>query len=121
MFAQLLPRVTRLGRRLAQALERRLLAATKPGAPLLVAGALADLARGKPALIAENALLRQQLIVLNRQVARPRLTRRDRIVLVLLASRTRCCAGIGRASVSSGARAHGRPLGDRGSPPTRWP
>ncbi len=89
MFAHFVHRVTRLGRRLAQALERRLLAATKPGAPVLVAGALADLARGKPALIAENALLRQQLIVLHRQVARPRLTRRDRIVLVLLAGRTR--------------------------------
>jgi len=89
MHAHLLPRVTRLGRRLAQALEQRLLAVAKPGAPLLVAGALADLARGKPALIAENALLRQQLIVLNRQVARPRLTTRDRVVLVLLAGRTR--------------------------------
>jgi hypothetical protein len=31
----------------------------------------ADLARSKPALIAENTLLRQQLIVLQRQVARP--------------------------------------------------
>ncbi len=92
MLAHLLPRVPRvtcLGRRLAQALEQRLLAATKPGAPVLVAGTLADLARGKPALIAENALLRQQLIVLHRQVARPRLTTRDRVVLVLLAGRTR--------------------------------
>ncbi len=89
MLAHLLPHVTRLGRRLAQTLERCLLAATRPGAPLLVAGALADLARGKPALIAENALLRQQLIVLNRQVACPRLTTRDRVVLVLLAGRTR--------------------------------
>ncbi len=32
----------------------------------------ADLARSMPALIGENALLRQHLIVLNRQVARPR-------------------------------------------------
>ncbi len=86
MLAHLL---TRLGRRLAQALEQRLLAATKPGSSALVAGVLADLARGKPALIAENALLRQQLIVLNRQVARPRLTTPDRVVLVILAGRTR--------------------------------
>ncbi len=89
MHAHLLPHVTRLGRRLAQAIKRRLLAVTKPGAPLLVAGALSDLTRGKPALIAENALLRQQLIVLNRQIARPRLTALDRFGLVILASKTR--------------------------------
>jgi putative transposase len=46
---------------------------------------LADLARSKPELIAENALLRQQLIILKRQVKRPRCTKTDRILLVLLA------------------------------------
>jgi len=35
----------------------------------------------------ENALLRQQLIVLQRQVKRPALTWRDRTVMVLLASK----------------------------------
>jgi len=38
-------------------------------------------------LVAENALLRQQLIVLQRQVKRPSLRRLDRLLLVLLASR----------------------------------
>jgi len=52
-----------------------------------VLGAVADLARSKPQLIAENLLLRQQLIVLNRSVKRPRLTNRDRGLFVLLASR----------------------------------
>ena len=37
----------------------------------------------------ENALLRQQLIVLKRQVKRPALTWRDRALLVLLASKLR--------------------------------
>jgi putative transposase len=46
---------------------------------------LADLARSKPELIAENVLLRQQLIILRRQVKRPRCTKTDRILLVLLA------------------------------------
>jgi putative transposase len=46
---------------------------------------LADLARSKPELIAENALLRQQLIILKRQVKRPACTNTDRILLVLLA------------------------------------
>ncbi|MEO8391835.1 MAG: helix-turn-helix domain-containing protein [Chloroflexota bacterium] len=48
---------------------------------------LADLNRSKRALIAENMFLRQQLIVLERQVERPRVTQRDRQILVLLASR----------------------------------
>jgi hypothetical protein len=48
-------------------------------------GTLADLARSKAELIAENALLRQQLIILKRQVKRPACTNMDRILLVLLA------------------------------------
>ena len=46
---------------------------------------MADVTKGKAALIAENALLRQQLIVLQRQVKRPVFTPRDRLQLVLLA------------------------------------
>jgi hypothetical protein len=46
---------------------------------------LADLGRSKSELVAENALLRQQLIILKRQVKRPGVTRTDRVFLVLLA------------------------------------
>src|SRR3989475_6924187 len=46
---------------------------------------LTDLGRSKTELIAENALLRQQLIILKRQVKRPACTKTDRILLVLLA------------------------------------
>jgi transposase InsO family protein len=46
---------------------------------------LSDLGRSKSELIAENALLRQQLIILRRQVKRPTFTRTDRMLLVLLA------------------------------------
>jgi hypothetical protein len=46
---------------------------------------LADLGRSKSELVAENALLRQQLIILKRQVKRPVVTRTDRVFLVLLA------------------------------------
>jgi putative transposase len=45
--------------------------------------------RSRADLIAENALLRQQLTILRRQVKRPRLTKADRIRLVLLARCTR--------------------------------
>ena len=48
---------------------------------------IADLSRSKEELIAENMFLRQQLIVLEREVKRPKLTQRDRQILVLLSSR----------------------------------
>jgi hypothetical protein len=51
----------------------------------LALGAIADLSRSKVDLIVENALLRQQLIVLHRQIKRPLLTNSDRIHLVWLA------------------------------------
>ncbi len=43
----------------------------KPNNPSLFADAALDLTRSKTELILENAFLRQQLIVLNRQVKRP--------------------------------------------------
>ena len=89
MPAPLLRRVARAGRHLAQALGRRLAAATTPVAPVPVAATLADLVRSRPALVAENALLRQQLLILRRSVKRPRCTPTDRALLVLLASRVR--------------------------------
>ncbi len=52
-------------------------------------GILGDLHRSKTDLIAENALLRQQLILLLRQSKLPPLTRRDRFWLLCLASRMR--------------------------------
>jgi len=62
---------------------------TKPLTSSLPLGTLADLARSKAELIAENALLRQQLIILKRQVKRPACTKVDRILLVLLARAVR--------------------------------
>jgi len=56
---------------------------------LLAAGALTDVTRSRRDLVAENAMLCQQLIVLRRQVKRPKLTNGDRIRLVLLARITR--------------------------------
>ncbi len=88
MLTRLLSRVRQTARRLAQVLGRRL-ATTTPVAFPLVAGTLDDLVRSKPALIAENALLRQQIIVLRRSVTRPRCTPVDRTLLVLLARRVR--------------------------------
>jgi hypothetical protein len=52
-------------------------------------GSLADLARNKSELVAENAFLRKPLIILNRQAKRPTFTRADRLLLVLLARMVR--------------------------------
>ena len=62
---------------------------TKPDNHGLVVGTVADAARNKSELVLENALLRQQLIVLERQVKRPQLSWRERGIIVLLASKLR--------------------------------
>ena len=45
--------------------------------------------RSKSELVLENALLRQQLIALQRRVQHPKLSWRDRTLIVLLASKLR--------------------------------
>jgi putative transposase len=66
-------------------IQQRLLHWTRPKSRSFLTGILTDLARTKAELVAENALLRQQLIILRRQVKRPTCTRTERIRLVLLA------------------------------------
>ena len=62
---------------------------TKPDNHAPIPNAALDLTRSKSELMLENALLRQQMIVLKRQTKRPKLTWRDRAVMVLLASKLR--------------------------------
>ena len=68
-----------------QSLQHRFVAWTKPDTTSLLLATLTDQARSKSELVAENALLRQQLIILRRQVKRPACTKTDRMLLVLLA------------------------------------
>jgi hypothetical protein len=56
----------------------------KPRSTSLLLGTITDLAKGKSELLVENALLRQQLIVLRRQVKRPACGKTDRFLLLLL-------------------------------------
>ena len=70
-------------------LQKRIKHWIKPAHPGLISGLLSDLTRNRTDLVVENALLRQQLIVLKRQVRRPRLTDPDRFSLVLLSHFTR--------------------------------
>ena len=68
-----------------RSVQHRFVAWTKPETTSLLLGTLTDLARSKSELGAENVFLRQQLIVLRRQVKRPACTKTDRMLLVLLA------------------------------------
>ena len=81
--------ITRLTRFCLQSLHHRYVTWTTPGPTSLLLGTLTDLSRSKSELVAENALLRQQLIILRRQVKRPACTRTDRMLLVLLARMVR--------------------------------
>ena len=67
------------------ALTSRLTRWTKPLGTSLPMATLTDLGRNKSELISENALLRQQLLILKRQVKRPACTKTDRLLLVLVA------------------------------------
>ncbi len=87
MFVKLLNRARQLLTAGVQVLQERLRSWTEPPRTALTLGSIRDLARSKPQLVIENALLRQQLLVLNRSAKRPRLTRADRVRIVLLASR----------------------------------
>ncbi len=69
--------------------EHQLQQWTKPGRASSGLEIAKDVLRSKAELVVENAFLRQQVIILQRQVDRPKLTNRDRRLLVLLASRLR--------------------------------
>ena len=84
-FIVILSRLKRLVGTSMKVLCARFVHWTKPLTSSLPLGTLADLGRSKSELIAENALLRQQLIMLKRQVKRPVCTKTDRILLVFLA------------------------------------
>ena len=74
---------------LCQAVKRRFCQWTKPNNHTLILNTALDLTRSKSELVLENALLRRQLIVLERQTKRPKLTWRDRALFVLWASKLR--------------------------------
>ncbi len=85
----LFPLITHLRDRCAELVLQYLHSWTKPARASLLLGTVADLTRSKAELLAENALLRQQLIILHRQVKRPTCTKTDRMILMLLARTVR--------------------------------
>lgn len=85
MWATIIARLERWGTSCIQRLGQRIVRWARPLSPGLLEGALVDATRSKADLIVENALLRQQLVVLRRQVKRPCVTSTDRLLLVVLA------------------------------------
>jgi putative transposase len=82
---RVLSHLLQLRRHCLDILHACFLRCTKPLSSSLPLGTLADLGRSKSQLITENALLRQQLIILSRQVKRPTYRKADRLLLLLLA------------------------------------
>jgi transposase InsO family protein len=87
MFANIVTAVKHKVAGWVQAAGNLLERITKPTntAARLVAGAGRDMTRSTVELLAENALLRQQIIVLRRAVDKPRLEDHERLLMVLLA------------------------------------
>lgn len=83
IIASLKNAVISLGRSIGAAIKR--LTAPVKSATVAASGAARDVARSRTRLIAENALLRQQLIVVRRQIGRPMFGDTDRLLMVILA------------------------------------
>jgi len=73
MIQTLIRSLKRFAVRVKQQLKRW----SKPAFVNIAVESLSDLRHSRKDLIIENAILRQQLIVLNRQVKRPQLTQGD--------------------------------------------
>lgn len=74
LLHKVLRQVAAITQAIVKKLETRVKAWTKPATDSLVGGTAADLVKSKAQLIMENALLRQQVIVLKWHVTRPQLT-----------------------------------------------
>lgn len=65
--------------KLNDSVQKQIMSWLKPAKSSVIFGTLNDVTHSKSQLIAENALLRQQLIVLNRQINKPKFTPLDRL------------------------------------------
>lgn len=72
---------------LLAALEQVCLHLAQPSRRSITLSTVADLTRSKAELVAKNSLLRQRLIILHRQIEKPRFIPSDRLWFDILASR----------------------------------
>ncbi len=88
MFGGAWRRTRELTTRAVKRIGQVIISALKPSSSI-VAGLVSDLTRSRTELLTEDALLRQQLIVLRRSAKRPKIERHERGVMVVLAALTR--------------------------------
>jgi putative transposase len=86
MLGSWLASIKRIGSTLVDKVLQWIKAKIKPATPSQALETARDLLRSKGKLVAENALLGQQLIVLQRSVKQPKLTRQDRWLMMVLSS-----------------------------------
>jgi putative transposase len=89
LLHQIRCQVAKIAQSIVEKVDMRFKTWTEPSTDSVIGGVAIDLVKSKQQVILENAFLRQQVIVLKRQIARPQLTAKDRGLLVLLASRVR--------------------------------
>jgi hypothetical protein len=70
MFDHFINRLKVIAQRVMKVLSERLAQWVEPSKESLIGGVVGNVVKNKGELVAENALLRQQLIVLQRQVKR---------------------------------------------------
>jgi putative transposase len=87
MFGSWPASINHMGLAILQKVQNWIKARTKPATSSQLLGTASHVLRSKAELVVENALLRQQLIVLKRSVKQPKLTRQDRWLMVLLSSK----------------------------------
>src|SRR5258708_18991745 len=87
MFSTFLSSIKQRCAALLQQAQQWIKTQLKPAVAAPLMQTMSDLMRPKAELVLENVFLRSQLIVLNRQVKRPRLTAKDRILMLWLASK----------------------------------
>ncbi len=71
LFHKVLSQVVTIAQCIVKNIEKRFKAWTEPSADSQVGGGAADLVKSKQQVILEKAFLRQQVIILKRQIARP--------------------------------------------------
>src|SRR4051812_6901604 len=87
MFFSLWSALKQRGLAILQWVREQVRAWTKPVVQRAGVGVAKDLLQSRAELILENALLRQQLTVLDRQVKRPAFSWKDRWLMILLSSK----------------------------------
>src|SRR5260221_2027658 len=87
MFSTFLSSIKQRCAALLQQAQQWIKTQLKPAVAAALMQTMSDLMRPKAELVLENVFLRSQLMVLNRQVKRHRLTAKDRILMLWLASK----------------------------------